>query len=287
MPVLARAWQMLLKGIEEVQAAPVSAQAGAMVLIRLAYVADLPVPAELVRALTPQDAGKSGAEFQPPVSAPSYAAPSTPSPPSGERAGVRGQSTELSPVSSPGSAPGQAFSRVTGEGPTPAHTAPQAATRIDAATPAPDPPPQSFAEIVALFERRREMLLRSHLISHVHLVSFEPGRIEFRPAESAPRDLANRLGQLLGEWTGIRWVVAVSQEAGAPTLATQEAARESLLRNEVVAHPLVRAVLEAFPGATIASVRDRVAAADPGADDSDAEAGDDFGEDSADTGEDG
>jgi len=110
------------------------------------------------------------------------------------------------------------------------------------------------------------MLLRSHLVSNIHPVSFEPGRIEFRPAEAAPRDLANRLGQLLGEWTGMRWVVAVSQAAGAPTLAAQEAERDSLLRNEVAAHPLVRAVLETFPGTIIASVRDRVAAADPGAD---------------------
>ena len=64
----------------------------------------------------------------------------------------------------------------------------------------------------------------------------------------------------------MRWVVAISQQAGAPTLATQQAERDSLLRNEVAAHPLVRAVLEAFPGATIASVRDRIAVADPGID---------------------
>src|SRR6202030_505122 len=68
MPVLTRAWQMLLKGIEEVQAAPMPGQAAEMVLIRLAYVADLPVPADLVRALQ-----------------------TNPSPPSGERVGVRGQ----------------------------------------------------------------------------------------------------------------------------------------------------------------------------------------------------
>ena len=139
--------------------------------------------------------------------------------------------------------------------------------------------------LVALFERRREMLLRSHLVSNIHLVSFEPGRIEFRPAEAAPRDLANRLGQLLGEWTGMRWVVAVSQAAGAPTLATQQAERDSLLRNEVAAHPLVRAVLETFPGTTIASVRDRVAAADPGADTAEDEIEDDEFSDDGNAGE--
>src|SRR6266851_1955818 len=52
LPALARVWQMLLKGLEEVQTAPSPIQAAEMVLVRLAYVADLPAPAELVRALT-------------------------------------------------------------------------------------------------------------------------------------------------------------------------------------------------------------------------------------------
>src|SRR5436305_15063755 len=77
MPVLTRAWQMLLKGIEEVQTAPLPGQAAERVLIRLAYVADLPVPAALVRTLS-DGAG-----------APTNAVPAS-SHPSGERVGVRG-----------------------------------------------------------------------------------------------------------------------------------------------------------------------------------------------------
>ena len=144
--------------------------------------------------------------------------------------------------------------------------------------------PQSFQEVVALFDSRREALLRSHLWSQVHLIAFEPGRIEFRPEEGAPRDLANRLGQLLGEWTGVRWIVAVSQAAGAPTLAEQEARRATALRNEIAVHPLVQAALEAFPGATIAAVRERFTAGEAGAEtiiddagDGDATAGDEAG----------
>jgi DNA polymerase-3 subunit gamma/tau len=126
-----------------------------------------------------------------------------------------------------------------------------------------DAMPQNFAELIALFDTRREALIRSHLWSHVHLVAFEPGRIEFRPQEAAPRDLANRLGQLLGEWTGTRWVISVSQAAGGPTLAEAEAQRAGAVRNEVAAHPLVRAVLDTFPGATIAAVRERFAVTGP------------------------
>jgi DNA polymerase III subunit gamma/tau len=257
-PVLTRAWQMLLKGLEEVQTAPAPVQAAQMVLVRLAYAADLPVPADLVRAL-----GDGGS--------PAAAASTTPSPPPGERAGVRGQPIDPVPTPSPalGLAPSGTLSRSVGEGFVSSAAAPVIAVPLSDSEPesAPraelDQLPQSFAEVIALFDKRREAVIRSHLWSHVHLVAFEPGRIEFRPESAAPRDLANRLGQLLGEWTGSRWIVAVSQAEGAPTLAEDEARRASEVRNEVAGHPLVRAVLDTFPGATIAAVRERFAAAGP------------------------
>jgi DNA polymerase-3 subunit gamma/tau len=130
-------------------------------------------------------------------------------------------------------------------------------------TPAPaaaeTPAPQSFAEMVALFAARREGILHAHLVRDVHAVRFEPGRIEFRPAPSAPRDLANRVGQKLGEWTGRRWVIAVSAEPGQPTIAEQQAEARRRERETVSRHPLVQAVLTHFPGATIEAIRDLAA----------------------------
>jgi DNA polymerase-3 subunit gamma/tau len=73
-------------------------------------------------------------------------------------------------------------------------------------------------------------------------------------------------------------LVAVSDAEGAPTLKQQEEERERSLRNEVAAHPLVRAALETFPGATIAAVRERFSATEAGLDSAD-EAG--TGEDEA------
>ena len=123
--------------------------------------------------------------------------------------------------------------------------------------PAPaQPDPQSFPEVVALVGERREAILQAHLMNNVHLVRFEPGRIEFNPDEHAPRNLSNRLGTLLLEWTGRRWVVAISSEPGEPTLASQVARAEARDRMEIAAHPLVQAVLAAFPGATIDAIRD-------------------------------
>jgi DNA polymerase-3 subunit gamma/tau len=278
MPVLARAWQMLLKGLEEVQAAPSPIRAAEMILVRLAYVADLPAPAELVRSA-----------IAPPVPADHRA---------GEALGAAERS--LTNPLPPAARDGNATAGPVASAAPPAFAVPTeseagalrpragTALRVMAELPdlqgeaARDPVPQDFAEILALFDKRREPLIRSHLWSDVHLVNCEPGRLEFRPAANAPRDLANRLGQLLSEWTGMRWLIAVSEAEGEPTLREQEEHRERDLRNEIAIHPLVQAVLETFPGATIAAVRERFGtmegeAAEPPAGDPDDEAG--MGED--------
>ena len=239
MPVLARAWQMLLKGLEEVQTAPSPMQAAEMVLVRLAYVADLPVagragpraregdrrPAAGAAAHRLQRRCARAAASPAPAArgSPPTPAPAAPRPIAGE--GLRGAESRLPCRPRSPAAPPDLRRRV-------------------------DPMPQSFAEVVALFDKQREALIRSHLWSHVHLVQFEPGRIEFRPAAGAPRDLANRLGQLLERVDRRCAGWSRSREAeGEPTLREQAgAARQRDLRNEVAAHPLVRAVLETFPG---------------------------------------
>ena len=109
--------------------------------------------------------------------------------------------------------------------------------------------------MVKLFKDRKEALLAYHLEREVHLVRYAPPRLEFRPTDKAPRDLAQQLQKILGEWTGDRWAVVVSSEAGQPTLheATMTGAQ---------ANPLVQAVLTTFPNATIGVVRDLAAADD-------------------------
>jgi DNA polymerase-3 subunit gamma/tau len=243
LPVLARVWQMLLKGLEEVQAAASPIQAAEMVLVRLAYVADLPVPVELVRSLAASPVADSRrlVTEEPVANRASGAEPPPPAAPASLAAG------------SLAAAPG-----VEGED----RASPLGRSSVER-----DPMPQSFVEVVALFDKRREAVIRSHLREHLHLIAFEPGRIEFRPADGAPGNLANRISQLLGEWTGERWLVAHSEAApGEPTLREQEERRELDMRNEVERHPLVQAVLETFPGATIAAVREHFSHVEFGAD---------------------
>ena len=274
MPVLARAWQMLLKGIEEVQTAPSGKQAVEMLLVRLAYVADLPVPAELVKAIANGEAptpvptataqAATPATTIEPVFVEPRATPPAPPPIGARRVEGGGGGASTAPV-------------MIAPEPEPLPVAPP----LPPTGPPLDPMPQSFEETLALFEKHGEVITRAQLRSQVHLVKFEPAHIEFRPADGAPRDLSNRLSQRLSEWTGVRWGIVISRAEGAPTLEQQQQARVSQLEGEVAQHPLVRAVLDAFPGARIAAVRERFTAAEPSADD------DPGGESTGEDGEDG
>ena len=224
-PVLARAWQMLLKGTAEVEQAPDRRAAAEMVLIRLCYAADLPAPGDLVRRLTEGAGGGAQA-------APARAPASLPPPFEGgaTRAVANGP-----PAFQPDPAPIAA----------PAPVAPPPGPRLS-----------SFRDVAMLVADRREPLLHGTLLHSVHLVRFAPPVIELRPEPDAPRDLAAKLAALLLDATGIRWTIALSREAGDPTLAEQGEAADQARRGAAADHPLVRAILAAFPGARIASVTD-------------------------------
>jgi len=242
MPVLARSWQILLKGLSEAQIAPSALQAAEMVLVRLAYVADLPPTADVLRAVVERGVATGNAR------------------PAGGPATTGNAQSPRAFAAEPPSAGGGARLALAAQ--PSAQIAVQAAAQNEIQAGALDPMPQSFQDVITLFDRHREAVLRSHLWSHAHLVRFEPGRIELRLTDVAPRNLANRLGELLGDWTGTRWLVSVSSEAGDPTLASQAQSRDTEMRNEVAQHPLVRAVLDSFPGATIEAVRELAVAPD-------------------------
>jgi DNA polymerase-3 subunit gamma/tau len=208
-PVLARAWQMLLKGVGEVETAPDRRAAAEMVLIRLCHVAEMPTPGDLVRRLT---SGASGG-----------AAPSLPG---GGGGGVRAVANGAA---------------------------------VAAAEPVADTAPRlgTFRDVVALVSEHKEAILHSHLLHSVHLVRFAPPVIELRPEADAPRDLASRLAALLTDVTGTRWTIAMSAAAGEATIAAQGNAADTARKTAAADHPLVRAILAAFPGARIDTVHDK------------------------------
>jgi DNA polymerase-3 subunit gamma/tau len=218
---LARTWQMLLQAIPEVQAAPRPVAAAEMVLVRLAYAADLPTPDEALRALKEGTPSAEGG------------APARPPQPSGTSAVSGGHMLAT------------AQARVVHSEPRPA-PAETSAPRL-----------RRFEDVVAHASEMRDIALKNALERDVRLVRFEEGSIEFALAEGGRRSLANDLAQALHAWTGRRWVVAVSSQAGAPTLHEQRRAAERERKTGAAEHPLVQAVLTRFPGAEIVDVRDR------------------------------
>ncbi len=127
--------------------------------------------------------------------------------------------------------------------------------RAEAAPVPAGPVIESFRDVAQLVAGR-EPVLHAQLLHAVHLVRFAPHHIELRPEPSAPRDFASRLGALLLAETGQRWTIALSQQPGEPTLAEQGLAADTARRASAAEHPLVRAILDAFPGAAIATVTD-------------------------------
>ncbi|MEP2717975.1 DNA polymerase III subunit gamma/tau, partial [Pseudophaeobacter sp.] len=244
MRVLTRMWQMLLKALEEVAAAPNAMMAAEMAVIRLTHVADLPSPEELIRKL--QDG--------PP-----------PPGPNGPGGGMGGG------MASGGYGSGAPAMQNMGGAGTP-DGAPMASGASGGAAPvaqdgtgmatalAPDTIKAlaqypTFEHVIDLIRLRRDGLLLEYVKTYLRLVAYQPGRITIQPTQDAPKDLAARLGQQLQNWTQARWIISLENEGGGETITERENAAENALRAKASEHPLVQAVLESFPKAKITRIR--------------------------------
>ncbi|GKY86733.1 DNA polymerase III subunit gamma/tau [Sinisalibacter aestuarii] len=216
--VLSRMWQMLLKAIEEVGQAPNAMMAAEMAVIRLTHVADLPSPEELVKKLS---------STPPPPMPPVGGAPAP-----GGGGGVEARG----PMSGPGGNGGGATALALATETALAHYA-------------------RFEDVVALIRANRDVKLLVEVETGLRLARYAPGKIEFTPTDDAPADLAQRLAQRLQGWTGVRWGVTLVGGAAAATIAETRDAEKVALEDEARAHPLMQAVLAAFPKATITGIR--------------------------------
>ena len=219
MRVLSRMWQMLLKSLEEVTIAPNVMMAAEMAVIRLTHVADLPSPEELVKKL--KDA--------------------TP-PPTG------GGSSERPPAQGDGTKQVPTQTRISGYSTQSENTvmvlAPDALAHY-----------AQFEDVVELIRQHRDVKLLVEVETGLQLVDYKPGRIEVNPTNDAAPDLVGRLGSRLQSWTGSRWTITVVNDGGAPTIAKTRDAKANALREVAQDHPLVKAVISAFPRAKISHIK--------------------------------
>lgn len=217
MPALTRAWQMLLKGVQEMRTAPSALAAAEMIVIRLCYVSTLPSPGELVAKWEQGGApATSGAAVQ------SNAAPTVTS-----------------------SAPAANLALAVKQEPIALLQPEQEEER------APLAQPQSYIEVVELFEEQKEMILASYLRNDLRLVAFTKGVIELRPITPLGSDVPARLGRHLSDWTGGRWLFQFSEAEGEPTLHEQALAEKRQQLDYARSHPDIQTVMEHFPGAEV------------------------------------
>ncbi|WP_036293969.1 DNA polymerase III subunit gamma/tau [Methylosinus sp. PW1] len=229
--VLTRAWQILMKGVDELRSSPRPLASADMVLVRLTHAAEMPSPEEALRKL---GFGQGGA----PRPAPGPAAAAAPG---GERPPVA-----LAPAPKPAAFSAAPSAIATSAAPAQRRAAePSPATGVKIA---------DFRALVALAGEKRDIQMKIALETEVRLVRFEQGRIEFELTPGGSARLPQLLMQKLQDWTGTRWLVALAS-GGAPTLREEALARESEKRSGIEADPLVASILARFPGAEIVAVR--------------------------------
>ncbi len=231
MPTLGKTWQILLKGLGEVKIAPNPQGAAEMVLIRLAYAADLPDPATLIQSLKDNPAPTS-----PPPSG------------GGAPAGSGGAVTASAPVhvEAPRGGPGGA----SGGGEMASHALAVVADPEQIAVTS----IKTLEDVVATLEVHDEVLLASHVFQYVHLVKLKEGRLEVRIEETAPPKLAQDLGPALSKIMDQRWIVSVSSAPGEPTLAEKAQAVLEAERAEILQLPIIRDILSVFPDAELKAI---------------------------------
>jgi DNA polymerase-3 subunit gamma/tau len=250
MALLARLWQMLLKGLEETGKAPNPLAAAEMVLIRIAHTSDLPPPDEIIRMLGGAPQARRQGPGQPAVEARTGAGATAALP----DAGPADQQTPFE-SEDPGDFD---FSPLDDEG----------AEEDGEARPGPGEaislrPLNTFADVVALAGDKRDARLKIALEDHVSLVRFDgaSGTIDLFLLPGASRDLGNELREKLNKWTGRRWIVALSKTPGERSIGEVRREREAQEIAALKRHPAVAAVLKVFPDAEVTpvppAVRDR------------------------------
>ena len=214
LPGLTRAWQILLKGIEEIRAAPNPDEAGSMILIRLAYSCNLPDPASLVKKIQ-ASLEENKTTFNDSLEE--------------KDDGKKNTSEVINDL--------------------------QEINSIDNKTTLAEV--NTFEDLVEIFKFKGELLLHAQLLSCVHLISFEKGKLEISISGNTNNNIAKDISKFLKNWTGEDWVISIVDDQGTETLdhKNERKAQEEIENTKNT--PEMQKVLKAFTNAELKSVNDK------------------------------
>lgn len=254
---LSRAWQMLLRGLDDLRLAPSPLLAAEMLIIRLAHAADLPTP-EMLLKIT-EGGGEEGgsgsgktssgqknqASPSSDVAAKTTPEPAEPKPTSDEPAAPKAAAETGEPAK-------QAPSNGVSAPPTVIAKAPEPASEIPVNG---VPAAPCFEDVVLLFKQHNKPLLYGWLHGQARLVRFEPGVIELERGDMMLSERRQEMAALLREWTGQTWQMLEVEGPGAPSLTEQDALAKDKRLAELSDDPRLKPVLDTFPGAQIIDVQ--------------------------------
>jgi len=249
MRVLTRTWQILQQGLGEISRAGDAIQALEMILIRLAYAADLPTPDELIKKLkdqpeTSEQAGSAGSVSANATATKSYLAAAP--------VNATGQNT--------GQNTGQAIGQNLGQNLlTNVKLVPQS-TPVEDLQQQAFASPANFTELIALAQQNRDLEIKHALESDIRPISFVKGHLEIALTKTADRTIVSVLAARLKQWTGENWLVSISNqdeiklEATAPTVREKQQNKKLALFEAAKNDPMVVAVLKIFADAKLLEV---------------------------------
>ena len=225
---LGRAWQILLNGHREIKDAPNPKTAAQMVLIRLAHIAPMPTPAEIIKSLS---------------EAPT-AAPTTQAQPASESPRIEAEPVSIEP------APTQI---------TPADTPPAKSNKPSQPADVTSSPAQTIfsdlQDIATSLDQAGEKILAARLRRHLRPVSLENGRLEVQIDGDIKQD--NFLGDLarfMSQKSGQSWLVFQAARGGGPTLAELSRQANEQKKKAAADYPVVATILDKFDSAEITAV---------------------------------
>ncbi len=246
-PVLTRLWQVLTKGREELKSAPSSAQAAEMILIRTCYLSDLPTAQAVLSELAKQQGQNTPNVFlKAPANAenPQHSEATTPF----EGAQTEIQKKKLDP------APRDITQNI--EEPQTAKYPPPKLEDLSSKS------PETFTDLVALFETHKEPLLKYEFENHVKFISLDINKyyLEIELTKDIAPDFVKKIRDFLTQWTGNAWDIQDHKENKSPTkaaktLRVQHKETKEQLIEDARKTLLVKTALEIFPQAEIKDVK--------------------------------
>ena len=216
--VLSKIWQMLIKGISEINMAPSAVEALEMILLRVAYSASLPTPYEILNEVKKNsDLVGTGSVYsgQSSLLQNSAAAAPVSVPPSGTE-----KKNDLTATVSAGETSG--FNTV--------------------------------EDLLRYLEGTKKALIEYSIKHDVCIREFSDGHIAMNIAPSIHQDFIMNLHKLLSEATGRQWEIEIIKGDLGETIADKEKSAAEATKKNVSEYPLVKKILEEFKGAKIETV---------------------------------